>query len=289
MYQKTGQSVSPSYETIYFSMWEMGQRYGKFTKFRVMGESHDQRMIPALEIGEGEEVIFCISGIRGTENVLPGLLVKLSEEYCKAYECGWLVDEFYEVKTLLDKIRICMIPLLNPDGYEICQNGWISLRNPIYRQMLRMQGVSEKEFQGNGRGIDIKKNFPTLFYTRTRIGREPGSENETKALIHLLQDYRSRGLLSFSEKQKKAIHYCHTSGIIRNKRSCRLARHLHKYSVSSGEICKKEKEEGSLEQFYAERMNEPSLEIEIPVSDEKKNGYRDLRLLPLEYIFSLDL
>lgn len=289
MYQKTGQTVSPSYEKIYFSMWELGQRYGKFAKFRVMGESHDQRMIPVLEIGGGEETIFCISGIRGTEAVLPGLLVKLSEEYCKAYECGWLIEEFYEVKELLDKIRICVIPLLNPDGYEVYQNGWTSLRNPIYRQMLRMQGISEKEFQGNGRGIDIKKNFPTLFCTRTRMGREPGSENETKALIHLLQDYRSRGLLSFSEKQKKTIHYCHTSGMIRNRRSSRLARHLQKYSVSSGGECKKEKEAGSLEQFYAERIKEPSLEIEIPVTEEKENGYRDLRLLPLEYIFSLDL
>ena len=48
-------------------------------------------------------------------------LIQMAEEYCRAYECGWQLEEFYEVKKLLDKIRICFLPLLNPDGYEISQ------------------------------------------------------------------------------------------------------------------------------------------------------------------------
>ena len=302
MYQKTGQSVSPSYETIYFSMWEMGQRYGKFTKFRVMGESHDQRMIPALEIGEGEEVIFCISGIRGTENVLPGLLVKLSEEYCKAYECGWLVDEFYEVKTLLDKIRICMIPLLNPDGYEICRNGYTVIRNPVFRQMLRMQNCPHQSFICNARGIDLKTNFPTNYYVRKQIHQEPASENETKAVIHMFQEYRSAGLLSFGLAEKRIVYYKQNNAFSYNQKSCRMARHLLKHSGShlerehrSNGDSVSEKSTGSVEQFYAEVIRQPSLMIELPVysyEEAWENGYRkkeysEISLLPLEYIHSL--
>lgn len=288
MYQKTGQVCSPSYEKIYFSLWELGQRYGSFADFRVMGESHDQRMIPVLEIGRGDEVIFCISGLCGTEALIPGLLVKLAEEYCRAYECGWMLEEFYEPQKLLDKIRICMIPLLNPDGYEVCRNGWSSIRNPIYRQMLRMQDISEKEFKGNARGIDLTKNFPTFHCVRTQIGREPGSENETKALIHLFQEYTSKGLLSFTQRKGKVIHYCHTQRFACNQRSRRLARHLQKYGTSFDREFKRERGGiGSPEQFYAEKIKEPSLEAEVPVFEEKEDRYRDIRLLPLEYIFSL--
>ena len=40
-----------TYEKIYFALWELGQRYGNFVQFRVIGRSHDDRMIPMLEIG----------------------------------------------------------------------------------------------------------------------------------------------------------------------------------------------------------------------------------------------
>ena len=94
-----------------------------------------------LEVGTGAQMIFCVAGINGTQALLPELLLKMAGEYCRAYECGWKLDEFYEVKKLLDKIRICLIPILNPDGYEIRQNGFGAIRNPVYRQMLRMQSI----------------------------------------------------------------------------------------------------------------------------------------------------
>ena len=81
-----------------------------FCQFRVIGNSHDERMIPMLEVGTGAQMIFCVAGINGTQALLPELLLKMAGEYCRAYECGWKLDEFYEVKKLLDKIRICLIP-----------------------------------------------------------------------------------------------------------------------------------------------------------------------------------
>ena len=47
-----------TYEKIYFALWELGQRYGNFVQFRVIGRSHDDRMIPMLEI-EISRNIFC--------------------------------------------------------------------------------------------------------------------------------------------------------------------------------------------------------------------------------------
>ena len=48
-----------TYEKIYFALWELGQRYGNFAQFRVIGRSHDDRMIPMLEIGKGDTCIIC--------------------------------------------------------------------------------------------------------------------------------------------------------------------------------------------------------------------------------------
>lgn len=288
MYQKVGQTLPLSYEKIYFSLWELSQRYGTFTDFRVIGKSHDERMIPLLEIGHGEESVFCISGIQGTENQIPGFLTRLAEEYCRAYECRWMVEDFYDVRNLFDAMRICMIPLLNPDGYEICRKGWAGIRNPIYRQMLKMNGIPEKEFTGNARGINLKTNFPTLYCQKIQLGKEPGSENETKALIHLLQDYRSRGFLSFTQKSEKIIQYCHARGVLRNQRNSRLARHLRNCDASFKDRAKKERDGiGSPEQFYAEKIKETAMEIQLAFEGETEKIFRDMLLFPLEYLFSL--
>mgnify|MGYP000402924146 FL=1 len=104
--------TSLSFENIYYSLWEIAGRYSSFCQFRVIGNSHDERMIPMLEVGTGAQMIFCVAGINGTQTLLPELLLKMAGEYCRAYECGWKLDEFYEVKKLLDKIRICLIPIL---------------------------------------------------------------------------------------------------------------------------------------------------------------------------------
>ena len=43
---------------------------------------------------------------------------------------------------------------------------------------------------------------------------------------------------------------------------------------------------GALEQFYAEVIRQPSLAIEIP--DLPAGNEKEIRLLPLEYIYSLN-
>ena len=205
--------TSLSFENIYYSLWEIAGRYSSFCQFRVIGNSHDERMIPMLEVGTGAQMIFCVAGINGTQALLPELLLKMAGEYCRAYECGWKLDEFYEVKKLLDKIRICLIPILNPDGYEIRQNGFGAIRNPVYRQMLRMQSIPAEDFGYNARGMDIAHNFPTVHYIRSRMGEEPASENETKALIRIIQEYDGRGLLTFAQSGREIIYYHCQQGV----------------------------------------------------------------------------
>ena len=177
-----------TYEELYYEMWETAGRYSKITRFQVIGSSHDERMIPAVWVGNGNQTVFCIAGMIGTDRHMPGYLVEMMKEYTRAWECGWKLEEIYDLRDLFEKWTICFVPILNPDGYEIYENDFFAIRNPIYRQMLRMQEVSCKEFTGNARGTELRKNFPTGYYRRKQIHQQPASENETKALVRLFQD-----------------------------------------------------------------------------------------------------
>ena len=277
----------------------MASRYSSFCQFRVIGNSHDDRMIPMLEIGTGAQLIFCVAGINGTQALLPGLLLKMAGEYCRAYECRWQLEEFYEVRKLLDKIRVCMIPLLNPDGYEICRNGFGTIRNPIYRQMLRMQSIPDKDFGYNARGMDLAHNFPTIHYIRSRMGEEPASENETKALIRIIQEYGGRGFLSFGQSGREIIYYHSQQGIGCLPKSYRLARHMQKsssYHLEKEQMAESSNQKfkgmGTPEQYYIQTIKQPAFRIKVPApggsvgEESKKTIYEEIHLLPLEYMYS---
>lgn len=303
IHRKAEQSMETvlSYEKIYYSLWEMAGRYSSFCQFRVIGNSHDDRMIPMLEIGTGAQLIFCVAGIDGTQALLPQLLLEMAGEYCRAYECGWQLEEFYEVRKLLDKIRVCIIPLLNPDGYEISLNGFGTIRNPIYRQMLRMQSIPARDFRYNARGMDIAHNFPTIHYIRSRMGEEPASENETKALIRIIQEYGGRGFLSFGQSGREIIYYHSQQGIGSLPKSYRLARHMQKsssYHLEKEQMAESSNQKfkgmGTPEQYYIQTIKQPAFRIKVPApgggvgEESKKTIYEEIHLLPLEYIFSLD-
>ncbi len=292
-----------TYEEIYYALWEMTQRYQEFCQFRVIGSSHDERMIPMIEVGKGKDVIFCVSGIDGTQRQMPELLTDMAAEYCGAYECNWNLGEFYEVRKLLNKIRLCMIPVLNPDGYEISQKGFSAIRNPIFRQMLRMQSIPWEDFGYNARGMDICHNFPTLHYTRSRMGDEPASENETRALMRMIQEYGGKGLLTFGQSGREIIYYHSEQGFGGLPKAYCLARHLQK--MSSYRIERKHgpfpgnqkfKGMGTPEQYYMQTAKQPAFRIRVPsVTGSGKTGceswkktYEEIHLLPLEYLFSLE-
>lgn len=102
------------------------------------------------------------------------------------------------------------------------------MRNPIFRQMLKMQDVPCDEFEGNARGMDTARNFPTTFCSRKKIHQQPASENETRALIRIFQEYGGRGLLVFCGYGKKVVYYRRDQNFSTGQRCYRLARHLKK-------------------------------------------------------------
>ena len=205
-----------------------------------------------------------------------------------------IIKEFYEVKKLLDTTRLCIIPVVNPDGYEICRRGYGAVRNPIFRQMLKMQDIPCDEFVCNARGMNPVLNFPTSFSSRKKIHQQPASENETRALIRIFQEYGGRGLLIFCGSGKKIVYYRQDQKFSTGPRCHRLARHLKKCTDGKLERFHTENEKrstGRPEQFYGEIIHQPAFRIEIPVTgknrEEEKMEIQELMLLPLEYIYSL--
>lgn len=112
---------SCTYEDLYYEMWEISQRYSQIAQFRVIGKSHDERMIPMVELGKGTNCIFCLSGLTGLDRQTPMFLIRMMQEYVKAWESGWKKsmksEKFY--KTGVYASYRCSIPMVMKSIQEI--------------------------------------------------------------------------------------------------------------------------------------------------------------------------
>ena len=94
----------------------------------------------------------------------------------------------------------------------------------------------------NSRGMQeewiLQGIFPPPFAAEKKIHQQPASENETRALIRIFQEYGGRGLLVFCGYGKKVVYYRRDQNFSTGQRCYRLARHLKKmYQGKAGAAC----------------------------------------------------
>lgn len=282
-----------TYEMIFDEMKHLAGIYGEILQCRIIGQSHDDRLIPMIELGKGKEVLFCTAGVHGREIVNPVILLKMIEEYARAYVDGVLIEGHYDINKILRRYSICFIPLVNPDGYEIATRGYGAIQNPRMRQEQRIRRIAAENWKYNARGVDINRNFPCKSYIQQQYYEYPGSENETLALMNLFREYKSVGYIDFHSRGKVIYYYRQAMPQQYNQRSYQLARHLQNLSHYS--LGRKEEEllsnvsGGNSVHYYSETTGNPAITVET-VEDEagfpldvryQDEAYREVRCIPL--------
>lgn len=286
---------SYTYEELLHNMQELKAQYHDFVIYREIGVSHDERPIPMLQIGLGMQSLVLTAGIHGKESVNPVLLIRLAEEYSQTYRADSYIGS-YRVRQLLDRISLCMIPFVNPDGYVIATESFDAIRNPIFRQMCKMRGVDWPYWKYNARTVDINRNFPCKSYIQQQFGEYPASEQETRALIHLLEQQNTIGYLDFHSRGRIIYYYRQAMPFSYNQRNHKLARYMQKLSNYS--LGKQEEEYlsqlngGSPVNYYSELLHKPAITVEtveesadFPLDPScQERTYEEIRMLPLEIL-----
>jgi g-D-glutamyl-meso-diaminopimelate peptidase len=102
----------------------------------------------------------------------PLLIMKQLEYGLYFYHTGSY--EGVALSDLLDKVAVHYVPMVNPDGISLCQNGIDVIRSESLRQTIRQcyasdiaQGRTDQPFEAyltrwksNARGVDLNQNFP---------------------------------------------------------------------------------------------------------------------------------
>ncbi|XP_064619385.1 carboxypeptidase D-like isoform X2 [Lineus longissimus] len=149
--------------------------FPKLTSMKSIGKSVKNRDIWVLQVGSpqnrvhrpGVPSVKLVAGVHGNEPVGREILLEFISYLCKQYGDDWAITE------LLDKYRIHVIPMLNPDGAELAVLG----------------NCDGKEGETNANGVDLDTNFPTISTPLVEPSLNDSSlEPETKALMQYMHE-----------------------------------------------------------------------------------------------------
>ncbi len=177
---------------------------------RILGNSYEGRPIPLLTLGNSNAPykVLVQSSIHAREYMATQLTMKMIENICQTYDTADYRGIPYN--RLFDQVCFTILPMMNPDGVSISQEG---LDGAIFDEtrtfMLTLSGGKRTkltQIKANARGIDLNRNFPIGFKTKEEVtspalafyaGDRALSEPESMALANLAANGSYSCFLSF--------------------------------------------------------------------------------------------
>ena len=187
----------------------------------VIGQSVCGRDIIMLSAGsrDAAKSVLYVGVHHATEYITSAILMRFLADLGEAARDGRRICGV-DVQSMLERRRIYVVPMLNPDGVELHLHG-IWEKCPLAERLAAMSGGDFSHWQANARGVDLNHNYDALFWDYKAIEEErgvvpgaslysgvaPESEPETQAICALLRyDASIRTVLSL-HTQGEVIYY----------------------------------------------------------------------------------
>lgn len=249
-----------------------------------IGESVMEKKIFCIKIGIGDKKLFINGSHHGLEYLTSAFIMKFFDELSKAYQNKDSLFS-YDVCSLLNKVSLYAVPMVNPDGVDIAVNG-IDITNPYHRRLISRVGIHSfnKVWQSNVNGVDINHNYDANWHPVEEhaspskyAGPYSESEPETKAIVDFVRAENFDMLIAF-HSQGGEIYYDFDGSISKN--SLDIAKHLASVSGYSVAIPTGSAAFGGCKDWFIKEFGKAGFTIEIghgknPLPDEMLNKIYD--------------
>ncbi|HEY5585157.1 MAG TPA: M14 family zinc carboxypeptidase [Ruminiclostridium sp.] len=177
-YSKTLEQIYKSkdvYKDTQNRLSELNKMYSNITYLSSAGKSVQKRDLSVLQVGKGPKKIFINAAHHPREYMGTILTLNQAQNILEAYASNGTIDGC-KIKNLLDnEVSFYFMPLVNPDGVQICVNG-----SPSY--------------YFNANKVDLNHNYAADWFkqiTKTySTGTSAFSEPETKAVKSLCESMK---------------------------------------------------------------------------------------------------
>ena len=193
--QKIRYHRAADFRTLSESLGELASRHPSLT-LGCLGTSVLDRPIPVVTIGRNlqNRGILYLGGIHPTDLLTPAVLLRFIAEYAEALENGKRMYNM-QMPYLFENRTIHVVPMLNPDGYELRRHG--AAEEVVRSRLLKQNGSDNfRSWRANARGVDLWRNFTDgpdrvsddePVCPQGTAGLSPESEPETSAVCNYLR------------------------------------------------------------------------------------------------------
>ena len=227
-----------------------------------IGESYLKRDILAFSprYKPYKDNVIITSSIHAREYITCDLLIKIME----------LIKFNYEIIEYIP-VNMYFIPMLNPDGVELCINGIQSVVDKTYREFLLEINNNSEDFslwKANARGVDLNNNFNVDWdkFKKTKlpssqgyIGLYPESEKETKTLINFTKKISPFLTVNYHCKGEEIYYQYFQKTIKRDKKIAQLFSNSTGYKIKNVQKFSS----GGYKDWCIKNLKIPSLTIEV--------------------------
>ena len=191
--------VPMTYEVCERSIRELAKTYPAI-KTRVLTETAFGRSVQALELGTGRRRVLYTAAHHANEWITAPVLLKFAEELAGAAASGGEIRGV-SARAVLETARICLVPMVNPDGVDLVTGGIREGTQPYVLAEKIARDFPDVPFpagwKANLMGVDLNLQYPAGWlrareikfsqgYTRPAprdyVGRAPLGQPEARAL-----------------------------------------------------------------------------------------------------------
>ncbi len=167
-----------TYDIMTNDIKNQAEKYPEIFFCKSIGKTNYGREIWAIKLGKGKANVFINASHHAREWLTTNLIMNMVEEYAKAYENNMEIEN-YNVKDLLDKVSIWFIPMVNPDGVTLQQNGLSAFSKEIHKSLVEMNNGSYdfKKWKANADGVDLNRQYPAEWENITDVSYIPAFKN----------------------------------------------------------------------------------------------------------------
>lgn len=186
----------------------LAQKYPDKITVSVVGTSVDGRAVYQVIMGNPQagNAIFIMSTIHGREWMNSWILMEMLELNLNNWDQIAPTGETYG--EVFNGCAIYLLPMVNPDGVEISQNGFKAINNEELRNSLKnMRGSKNpKKWKANAHGVDLNRNFSSFWNAKNDEetpgadyynGTAPFTEPETIAVKNALDQRKFTAALTY--------------------------------------------------------------------------------------------
>ncbi|MWC31241.1 M14 family zinc carboxypeptidase [Paenibacillus sp. MMS18-CY102] len=187
-----------SYSVMSSDIKKLAARYPGLIKPSSIGSSEYGRDLLSFELGKGPAIILLNGSHHAREWMTTIWLMAMTEYYAKAYEnnASW---NGIRVRELLDHVTFRIVPMVNPDGVTLQQQGPSAFPAADRPALIRMNDGSAnfKRWKANGKGVDLNRQYPAQWpyianpasapHYMNYKGAAPLQAKESKAMANLAQ------------------------------------------------------------------------------------------------------